>query len=251
MSEKRGDIRMDAAERTNCGRERDSSIDVRLVQAAARIIEEEGFAKATVEAVVRAAETSKSAFYRRYASVVDLIPAIVQLKNSDGPLADSGSLDGDLWAFEKRQAGFFADVLVQRCMNAWLMYLSDHPGETATFSELFLDERRDSLEKIVLRAARRGEIFGLTEQMPREISELLIEVLMGPFFLRLLEPGLGQLNELEIGRTVRIASATVRHALAYPYSMSGKDVAEPGAWAGRAPAVDGSHAMPSRWAANR
>jgi Transcriptional regulator len=216
-----GGKKVHVGEKNNGGRERDSSIDVRLIQAAARIIEQEGFAKATVEAVARAAGTSKSAFYRRYATIVDLIPEIVRLRSSNSPLTDAGSLDGDLWAFERRQAEFFADVLVQRCMNAWLLYLSDNPGKSVKFSELFLEERRQLLEQIVLRAEQRGEVRGLTRGMTREISGHLSEILMGPFFLRLLEPDLGQLNELEIARTVRIASATVRHTLTYPHNSSG------------------------------
>ncbi|MCI2029826.1 MAG: TetR/AcrR family transcriptional regulator [Ancrocorticia sp.] len=186
------------------GRPRDTRISESLLAAAARIIERDGYNHATVEGIVREAGTSKPAFYRRYPSVASMIPAIISARHNLDVPSDTGSLEGDLRAFQYQQQELLSDRVVQRCMAGWLADLSESAERMHPFAIEFAAKRQQVVSTILERAVQRGEI----SELPTA-SDHLFEALVTPLLYRSLFPQTGKVGPDEIELTVHLACKVV------------------------------------------
>ncbi|MEH3154348.1 MAG: helix-turn-helix domain containing protein [Gordonia paraffinivorans] len=93
----------------NTGRPRDSSIDDAILDEAARMIVENGYGATTIDAVARAAGTTRPAVYRRYASLAQIVSAAMSARLVFDPVVDSGDLPTDLRRIQQAQVAFFTD----------------------------------------------------------------------------------------------------------------------------------------------
>lgn len=159
----------------------------------------DGFPAVTIDGIVRRAGTTKPAFYRRFASIGDMIPSILSARFVLATSVDEGSLRSDLLEFQREQAMIFDDGLVRQSMAGWLAYLSSRRGEAEAFITGFLGPRLESLSAILVRADLRGEID--TARDPRAVLDLLV----GPLLLRSLVPGFEAIDEFVVERTVESA----------------------------------------------
>ena len=169
------------------------------MEAAIESIVRDGFPAVTIDGIVRRAGTTKPAFYRRFASIGDMVPAILAARFELTTEIDEGSLRADLVAFQWAQAGIFDDVLVRQCMAGWLAHLSSHHGEAEAFVTGFLGPRMETLVGILMRASMRGEIG--TARDPRSIMDIFV----GPLLMRSLVPGFEAIDERIVEQTVDVA----------------------------------------------
>ncbi|MBK0422437.1 TetR/AcrR family transcriptional regulator [Leucobacter sp. CSA2] len=184
---------------TGAGRPRDRRIDTALVEAATESIMRDGFPAVTIDGIVRRAGTTKPAFYRRFASIGDMIPAILAARFALSANIDEGSLRDDLLAFQREQALIFDDELVRQAMAGWLAYLSSRRGDAEVFISGFLGPRLESLSAILVRGDLRGEI-----ETPRD-PRAVLDVLVGPLLLRSVVPGFEAIDGVVVERTVETA----------------------------------------------
>ncbi|MCM1010960.1 MULTISPECIES: TetR/AcrR family transcriptional regulator [unclassified Brevibacterium] len=190
------------------GRPRDDSIDLSILDAAAQIIIDQGYGAATVAAIVASAGTSKPAFYRRFTSVADLVPALVDRRHPLDTPEPTGTLAGDLRAFQAQQAAIFNDPFVRAAMPAWLAHMHDGPDEAAdAFVKGFLPQRMAVLTEILDRAAARGEIV-----LDDVEADALMESFVGTFLMRSLIPGSSLLDDVDIDRSVTLARLLIDQA---------------------------------------
>lgn len=194
------------------GRPRDDSIDLSILDAAAQIIIEQGYGSATIAAIVAAAGTSKPAFYRRFASVADLIPALVDRRHPLDTPEPTGTLAGDLRAFQSQQAAIFNDPFVRAAMPAWLAHMHDGPAEAAdAFVKGFLPQRMAVLTEILDRAAARDAIVVDAVDL-----DALMETFVGAFLMRSLIPHSPPLDDVDIDRSVNLACLLIEQAQPEP-----------------------------------
>ncbi len=79
------------------GRPRDPETDIRITDAAARLLLQNGFEKTTVDDVAAAAGVGKATVYRRWPSKEDLaVAAMESLYSAEMPEPDTGSIVTDL-----------------------------------------------------------------------------------------------------------------------------------------------------------
>jgi len=140
------------AERT--GRPTDEDLTRRILESAARLLGERGYAALSVEQVAKAAGCGKTAIYRRYADKGALVAAVLQSQVRIGEVPDSGDVR--------------ADLLEHALQNQRNQELSPEQGhglramfEPDVFPALwdgFFQHRRAQGIEIIDRAIARGEL---------------------------------------------------------------------------------------------
>lgn len=189
----------------NTGRPRDSSIDDAILDEAARMVVENGYGATTIDAVARAAGTTRPAVYRRYASLAQIVSAAVSSRLVFDPAVDSGDLPTDLRRIQQAQVAFFTDPLVVKALPG----LIEESSRNDTLRIRLLDDvmapRRAAVATAIDQAAARGAIE--VGQNVEHVADLLI----GPLMLRTLLPALGPVDEGLVATTVAAALHAVHH----------------------------------------
>ncbi|WP_422614402.1 TetR-like C-terminal domain-containing protein [Brevibacterium metallidurans] len=178
-----------------------------MLDATAQIVIDDGYGAATIAAITTAAGTSKPAFYRRFSGVAELVPALVERRHSLPVPGDTGSLAGDLRAFQTEQAKIFNDPFVRAAMPGWLAHMQESPEDSGPFVDGFLPQRMAVLNEIVARAEARGEAVRTALDM-----DALMEACVGPFLMRSLIPQSPPIRRGEIERTVDLACLLIEQA---------------------------------------
>jgi AcrR family transcriptional regulator len=156
------------------GRPRDESIDAQVVDALFQLVEEQGLAAVTIDAVAERAGVSKATIYRRWASKEELIVDSVTRLRDPVVFPDSGEirevlvtgLSGVLHFMSKNTAGV---------VFPWLL------GEVARGSEI----GRRFADAVIL-PGRRGMAEGIRHAMeqgelrPDLDVEIAVDMLTGP-----------------------------------------------------------------------
>ncbi len=139
------------------GRPRDPAADEAIIAAVFEVIEANGFAGFSVEAVATRAGVGKATIYRRWPTREDLLVAAAERVMADRGVPDTGTLEGDLVAwlwgrFRSKQdspgARLLGQVLVEARVNP----------ELTELLKRFHTERRGILTEVIERARARGEI---------------------------------------------------------------------------------------------
>lgn len=157
------------------GRPRDSRVDHAVAAAVRSLLDENGYAALTVDAVAARAGVSKAAIYRRHSTKQEMIFAVLLHDlNEDSP-ADTGSLHGDLTELTSR----IGDQLAQSAPGVMAGLLADiHADSTlnARFTDTYLAVERSIISTLLDRAVGRGEL-------PARPDTALVHVLLlGPLF---------------------------------------------------------------------
>ncbi|WP_299570017.1 TetR/AcrR family transcriptional regulator [uncultured Williamsia sp.] len=189
----------------NTGRPRDSSIDDAILDEAARMVVENGYGATTIDAVARAAGTTRPAVYRRYASLAQIVSAAMSSRLVFAPAVDSGDLPTDLRRIQQAQVAFFTDPLVVKALPG----LIEESSRNETLRTRLLDDvmapRRAAVATAIDQAAARGEI-----EVGHNV-EHVADLLIGPLMLRTLLPALGAVDEGLVATTVAAALHAVHH----------------------------------------
>ena len=172
----------------NTGRPRDSSIDDAILDEAAKMIVEIGYGATTIDAVARAAGTTRPAVYRRYASLAQIVSAAMSSRVVFDPRTDSGDLPVDLAALQKQQIAFFTDPLVIRAMPGLIEESSRNDTLRSRLFEDIMAPRRAAVRRALDQAADRGDIDDGAD------ADEICDLLTGPLLLRTLMPALGAVD---------------------------------------------------------
>lgn len=187
------------------GRPRKGSTEGDILRAAAELVVEGGYARVTVDEVVRRAGTNKPAFYRRFRDVSAVVPRLLAARHGTDEDIDTGTLVGDLIEVQWRQQQLFTDPVVTRGFTGWLADVDADPTRGAQFVAGYLGPRRAYTKVILDRAAQRGEIAAGAD------PEWIADLLTGPLVMRVVMPGLPPIDATMTARTVHAALDALRH----------------------------------------
>jgi AcrR family transcriptional regulator len=165
------------------GRPKDPVLDIRIVEAAARVFRERGWLEATMEQIAERAGVSKATLYRRYPSKASVaFAAWVGDRTDRFPETDTGSVWGDLTAyilgsFEMSQRGGWLEIL-----RGLIVEMPRDPSVAEAIAGVWT-WRRGAVAEILDRATTRGEVR--SDATAEHVNELID----GPILLRLLVTG--------------------------------------------------------------
>jgi AcrR family transcriptional regulator len=171
------------------GRPRDARADRAMLGATLELIAEVGVHEFRTEDVAARAGVGKGAIYRRYRSKDELVTAAVAaLVSEEIAVPDTGSTRGDLLVLMREAVNLYRGSLAGRLMPNLVGAMAQKPELARAVRERFLAGRRGALAAVVQRGIERGDL------RPDLDVELVLDVLGGPLFYRLLVTG-GALDE--------------------------------------------------------
>jgi AcrR family transcriptional regulator len=136
------------------GRPLDESVGKAILDAAWRLLLQDGYSRMSIARVADEAGVGRPAIYRRYSDKAELVAAVIADKVSRVPPIDTGSARGDLVAhldFARRR---FAMALA----GTLLVEQEKHPELLETFRKGMLIPRRDQVAAALERGKDRGEV---------------------------------------------------------------------------------------------
>ncbi|MBA2438775.1 MAG: TetR/AcrR family transcriptional regulator [Acidimicrobiia bacterium] len=164
------------------GRPRNPELDATILQATMELLCEAGFTGTTVEAVAERAGVGKATIYRRWATREDLLLAA---GGEMGPCPgdpDCGNLRDDLIVLLGGLVSMMTETPVGALLPATVDEAARNPA-MRTRLDAFVAERRAPVRTALRRAADRGELRAGVDH------ELLVDLMAGPVFTRLLLTG--------------------------------------------------------------
>jgi len=148
---------------------------------------EKGYGGLSIEAVAQRSGVAKTTVYRRWPTRNELVAdALDSRSDRYEPVPDTGSIRGDLKAFCE---GVRAKLTSNhgKAMLKSLVAAVDQSPEIVETVQRFWRERRDVGGDLIERWIRRGVL------RPETDTDLLVEAILAPIYLRVLLPG-GQLT---------------------------------------------------------
>src|SRR3954452_1839981 len=161
------------------GRPRDGALDDRILEQVVALLGSRGYAGLTLDELAVRSGVAKTTVLRRWPSKAAVAAAGVErlaLQSVDVP--DSGSLHGDLHALLHGAVDTFVRGRGQFVPR--LLREAGHHPEITDLLDAVLHTRRQGYRRVLARAMARGELDPTVDQ------ELLIDMLIGPLWTRLL-----------------------------------------------------------------
>ena len=180
------------------GRPRSAAHDEAILEAAARLLGELGYAGMSMEAVAAAAGVSKPTLYLRYGGKAELVAAAFERLRIGGAPALSGDLRADLVA----QLGHLRAVFERVGMSVVGVCLAEAqhlPDLIGALRERSLHPGRQLMRDALTSARERGEIAADAD------IETAIESAVGAYYARYLAG-----EAFDAGWEERVADATLR-----------------------------------------
>jgi AcrR family transcriptional regulator len=189
------------------GRPRDGALDERILDQVLALLGARGYAGLTLDELAARSGVAKTTILRRWPSKAAVAAAGVErlaLQSVDVP--DSGTLHGDLRALLHGARDTFVRGRGQFIPR--LLREAGHHPEITDLLDAVLHTRRQAYRRVLARAVARGELDPSVDQ------ELLIDMLIGPLWTRLLitrDPVPGEYVEANVRAvlTAFAASATI------------------------------------------
>lgn len=189
--------------RASIGAKRNPASQQAILDAAEAILNEEGLAGFSIEAVARRARAGKPTIYRWWPSRAALLLEIYQRFKNTRPFPDTGRLEDDLRAFLKNQLiGFWQDRVCGTVFRSIIAEAQTDPEAAQALSD-YERSRRKYAEIIIERAKARGEVSNGTD------SATIIELLAGFAWHRLLTGRLEEEADESVEAVVGLVMAAV------------------------------------------
>lgn len=164
------------------GRPRDERAERAILTATLQLTAEVGLSRMTIAAVAERAGVGKATIYRRWSTKAEMVLAAFTVLLEPGPVPDTGSVRGDLHAYQRG----FADMLI-RPGGDTVPHLAaaamSNPDMQATLST-WVARRRAVLRQVLARGVERGEL------RPDVDLDLALELFSGPLVYRMIWAGL-------------------------------------------------------------
>lgn len=200
------DASSEAPARRTAGRPRQEATKVKILQAANAILEEEGIAGFTVEAVAARAGAGKATIYRWWPTKGALAMAGFLAETEPKiPYCASGSARSELTLQLKRVAEVYSGT-TGKVLAALIAEGQRDPGTITAFIEGYARPRREEGKRILMTGIATGELRGDLD------LEIALDALYGPIYYRLLVP----LNPLDASAAERIADHVFAGLMATP-----------------------------------
>ncbi|BCJ56272.1 TetR family transcriptional regulator [Actinoplanes sp. NBRC 14428] len=164
-------------------RRRGAELEEAILDAAWEQLCEGGYPRFTVEAVAERAGTSRPVLYRRWPGRGELLMAAIQHvgERNTPAVPDTGSLRGDMYALltavNEARAGLIA--LVSAHLGA---YFEETGTSLADVRERYLEGRPTATDRILQRAAERGEA---PADLPKRVRDTAFDLFRGEALLTL------------------------------------------------------------------
>ncbi|MFF5447551.1 TetR/AcrR family transcriptional regulator [Streptomyces sp. NPDC012888] len=161
------------------GRPRDERSGAAIIQAAAELVTESGYAAMSMGAVAARAGVGKDTVYRRWSGKPELVYEAVFTSTDTAVLPDTGTLEGDLTAVVQSLVDEFSAPAAAAALPGLLADFAATPELRATIRSRFLQPAKQRLTVVFERAERRGETGA---QLP---VDLVLDMLAGAVFFHL------------------------------------------------------------------
>ncbi|SDM15767.1 TetR/AcrR family transcriptional regulator [Nonomuraea jiangxiensis] len=149
----------------------------RVLQAALQVLDDDGLAGFTMEAVARRAGASKATLYRRWPTTGALMIDAMDATFQPFPAPDTGRVEDDVAQLLTAFVALLRDTPFPRLLAAFIDAAERDP-ELAVLHADLTRRRREPLLVVLTRAVERG-------QLPAGLDlEMVIDLLSGPFFYR-------------------------------------------------------------------
>jgi AcrR family transcriptional regulator len=164
------------------GRPRRADADEAILGATLVLLTEVGVAGLSMDLLAQRAGVGKATIYRRWESKETLILDALRLTTAPVPVPDEGSLRADLMAYldaviERFNPGRGSDILPH------LIEASCYDDQLRSSLDEYTLGRQTTIRLILQRGIERGELAADTD------IDLLVDVVLGPFFYRRLLTG--------------------------------------------------------------
>jgi AcrR family transcriptional regulator len=170
----------DAAARARAaGRPLDEAVDTAILNAAWRLLLEEGYSRLSIAGVAQAAKVGRPAIYRRYKDKSELVAAVIADKVSHVPPIDTGNTRDDLVAHLELARRRFTVSLA----GTLIVEERNHPELVEQFRNEMIVPRSDSIAEALERGKQRGEVRADLD------SQIAAHALMGSFIFSYLAGG--------------------------------------------------------------
>lgn len=153
------------------------------MQAAERIMADEGYSHLSVDRLVTEIGTTRPTFYRRYPNLAHLVLDVMRSRYPVGEYQTSGDLREDLLRFQRDEITVFSAPLFRNNLAGLMEPLRLDAETRDLFTEYFTVPRRARLEAILAAAVGREEI--VRDAVP---VDTVRDLLMGPILARLVLP---------------------------------------------------------------
>jgi AcrR family transcriptional regulator len=143
-----------------------------------------GIGELRMDAVAERAGVGKAAIYRRFRSKEELVAFVLgETVNTEISIPDTGSTERDLRQLMDEAVALYRQPAAAGLMHALVEATRRDPELAKSVRERFLPRRRAALAEVVQRGIARGDLD------PELDVELVLDVLAGPLFYRLLVTG--------------------------------------------------------------
>jgi AcrR family transcriptional regulator len=161
------------------GRPRDPGISDAISAAALRLLNQDGFARMSIEALASEAGVGKPAIYRRFRGKAEVVAWAIAQQLPDFEIPDVG--DARAETHRVMYHGLPPDGRPYMGLIGGLMAeYKRHPELVQAFQEHVLLPRRVVAETALIRGQKRGEVR-------RDLDpEMMVDLLVGPFYARII-----------------------------------------------------------------
>jgi AcrR family transcriptional regulator len=160
------------------GRPRDPDYDKVILDATLEILFAKGYAGLTIDGVAAKTGVGRPTIYRRWSSKPELVIAALAQSVGLSPTPDSGSLRGDLLAFQEQQVALMNTPESRRITAGLVADLVANPELAEPYFGDYIEPRRRSVWEALQRGIDRGELRGDAD------FTLIYDLLLGPLFMR-------------------------------------------------------------------
>jgi AcrR family transcriptional regulator len=161
------------------GRPLDESVDAAILDAAWRLLLQDGYSRMSIARVADTAGVGKPAIYRRYRDKSELVAAVIADKSARVPPVDTGNARDDLVA----QLEFARRRFTVRLAGTLIVEETKHPELLKQFRQGMLVPRRDQIAASLERGKQRGEVRADLD------TTLAAHAVMGSFLFHYLTVG--------------------------------------------------------------
>jgi AcrR family transcriptional regulator len=165
------------------GRPRSLAADEAIRDATLELLATEGYANLTMSGVAAQAGVSTATLYRRWTSKLDLVVAVLQARAEERPVPDTGSLRGDCRAILRDVVEASQTTNAGPILPGLVGEIGRNPELADALRTNLIAPRRAAFVQVLERAAARGELRAGLDH------ELVIDLLIGPLYHRLLMTG--------------------------------------------------------------
>lgn len=189
---------------TESGRPRDARIDSAVLDAAAELLADVGYADLTVAAIADRAGTSRPAVYRRWPSKAHLVHEAVFRDADTSTDPSTGRLDADLRNIVARTAALLTSPLARVAVPGLIGEAASDPSLNQRLLDRFAGHGWSGLDDYLAEATSQGQM------KPGFDAGVLLELIIGSALAAILVRGPDGLTDAWVNNTTRILLDGVR-----------------------------------------